>query len=302
MAKEISDRFSSNCRTDAVSCASRTSDEDALSVSSSIAGKTLDRAKAELNEDPDTRDAIIQDLRELILQWKPSTAEEKALVFTNTDNKFLLVFLRARKFQLDKALHLYVSYHMFRHKHAELLKDLSYNTVEHVFNSGVVKVLNNRAEDGSKVLCVYPRNWNATMFPFLENFRATFLVLDKLIQEEETQVNGFSILYDFTGSSVMSMVHVTQSELITKGILIELLQDAFPARFKGVHLVHQPWYVSIVLGVIKPFMKQKLRDRIHSYGEDYSRLHEHIDPRGLPEEFGGLGETDEVMVDFSNLF
>ncbi len=84
-------------------------------------------------------------------------------------------------------------------------------------------MLDARAKDGSKVLCVYPRNWNASMYPFLENFRATFLVLDKLIQDEETQVNGFSIVYDFTGASVVSMVHVAQSELITKGILIELL-------------------------------------------------------------------------------
>jgi len=295
MAEESLDYFS-DCRTDTCSSMSRTSDEDGLSVSSAT------KAKAELNEDPDTRHTAIQNLRDLIFQWKPSTAEEKALVFTNTDSKFLLMFLRARKFQLEKALHLYVSYHMFRHKHKELIKDLDYNAVEHVFNSGVIKVLNMRAEDGSKVLCVYPRNWNASMYPFLENFRATFLMLDKLIQDEETQVNGFSILYDFTGSSVMSMVHVAQSELITKGILIELLQDAFPARFKGVHLVHQPWYVSIVLGVIKPFMKQKLRDRIRSYGDDYGSLHEHIDPQGLPEEFGGLGETDEVVADFSSLF
>ena len=294
------DKSSGGSQADSESNTSRVS--DAGTSISSISGRTLEKAKAELHEDPETREDVIQELRGLVVQWKPVTVEEKALVFRNTNSAFLLMFLRARKFDVDKALLLYISYHVFRHRHAQLLKDLTQESVEHVFQSNVFKVLDMRAEDGSKVLCVYPRNWNASMHPFLENFRATFLVLDKLIQDEETQVHGFSILYDFTDSSIMSMLHVAQSELITRGILIELLQDAFPARFKGVHLVHQPWYINIVLGVIKPFMKQKLRDRIHSHGEDYDSLHRHIDPQGLPDEFGGLMDSSTAVDVISTLF
>lgn len=268
----------------------------------SISGNTLEKARAELGEDPESRPEVIQELRDRVTQWKPLTIEEKSLVLRNVDDKFLLMFLRARKFDISKALQLYVSYHMFRHKHSQLLKDLTFKSVEHVFESGVIKVLDARATDGSKILCVYPGNWNSSDFPFMENFRATFLVLDKLIQDEETQVHGFSILYDFTGSSFMSMLHVAQSEQITKGVLIELLQDAFPARFKGVHLVHQPWYISIVLSVIKPFMKQKFRDRIHSHGEDYASLHRCMEPLGLPEEFGGVVDSSMSADVISTLF
>lgn len=208
------------------------------------------------------------------------------------DSKFLLMFLRARKFDLDKALQLYVNYHLFRHKHADILRDLSFKSVEHVLHSQVIRVLDARCRDGSRALCVSPANWDSASFPFLDNFRATFLVLDRLIQEEETQVNGFSVLYDFTGSSLMNMLKVAQSDLITKGVLIELLQEAFPARFKGVHLLHQPWYISIVLSVIKPFMKQKLRERIHSHGENSESLHRYVDPLNLPPELGGTGDWE----------
>lgn len=247
----------------------------------------LEKAKLELNEDPSTRTKFIHELRERIKSWKPSKSEEKSIVLSNVQDRFLLMFLRARKFDVDKSFQLYVNYHLFRHKHSDILGDLSFKSVEHVIQSEVVKVLDGRCLDGSKVLCVCPQKWDIGTIPFVDNFRATFIILDKLIQDEETQVNGFSVVYDFTGSSLMSMLTVAKSELITKGILIELLQEAFPARFKGIHLLHQPWYISIVLSVIRPFMKQKLRDRIHSHGSDYESLHEYIEARFLPNELGG---------------
>ena len=63
-------------------------------------------------------------------------------------------------------------------------------------------------------------------------------------------------------------------------------QDTFPARVKGLHLINQPWYVSMLLAIVRPFMKQKLRDRL-THGADLSSLHEYIDPEQLPAEFGG---------------
>ena len=258
---------------------------------SSIFGETLEKAKIELNEDPLTRYEVIEELRKRIECWKPSRTEEKSVTLDNTEDRFLLMFLRARKFDVEKALQLYVNYHTFRCKHAGMLSDLNFKSIEHVLHSGIIKVLNSRFNDGSKVICVYPGKWNSSEIPFQDNFRATLLILDMLIQDEETQIHGFSVIYDFTNASFMSMLKVAQSEQITKGVLIELLQESFPARFKGVHLMHQPWYISIVLSVIRPLMKQKLRDRIHSHGGDFESLHRYIDSEGLPGELGGNSDS-----------
>lgn len=40
------------------------------------------------------------------------------------------------------------------------------------------------------------------------------------------------------------------------------LQDSFPARFKAIHLINQPWYISVIMAVMRPFMKQKTKDRV----------------------------------------
>lgn len=269
---------------------------------SDISGESLEKAKQELNEDPENRGKVIQELKDRISSWKPSRTEEKSVVLSSTEDRFLLMFLRARKFDLDRALQLYVNYHTFRHKHSEMLSDLNFKSVEHVLQSGMMNVLPTRFEDGSKPICVYPGNWDSSTVPFVDNFRATLLILDKLVEDEETQVHGFSVIYDFSDATFMSMVKVAQSELITKGVLVELLQDSFPARFKGVHLLHQPWYINIVLSVIRPFMKQKLRDRIRSHGSDLDSLHRFIDSENLPKELGGcLDNHNGALELFSHL-
>lgn len=44
--------------------------------------------------------------------------------------------------------------------------------------------------------------------------------------------------------------------------MIEGLQDCFPARIKGVHFIGQPWYVEAVLTLIKPFLKDKSKNKV----------------------------------------
>lgn len=44
-----------------------------------------------------------------------------------------------------------------------------------------------------------PGKWKPNDYPFVDNVRALYLTLEKLIQPEETQVNGLVILADYTG-------------------------------------------------------------------------------------------------------
>ena len=41
--------------------------------------------------------------------------------------------------------------------------------------------------------------WKPNDYPFVDNVRALYLTLEKLIQPEDTQVNGIVILADYTG-------------------------------------------------------------------------------------------------------
>ena len=254
---------------------------------SGISGETLEKAKRELGEVPERRAEDIQQLREKINQWEQSP-EEEGLSFPRKDDKFLLRFLRARKFDQDRALQLFINYHKYRQKkYTHFFEDYNPQAVDHVLKGGLFDVLDSRARDGSKVICLFPGRWDYQNTPFGDNYKTLLQILDKLIEDEENQIHGFTVLNNLDEISFYAITRLVRTEHIQKGVLFELIQDAFPARFKGLHLLNQPWYVSLVLSIVRPFMKQKMRGRFHMHGVDFSGLHEFINPLNLPADFNG---------------
>lgn len=43
---------------------------------------------------------------------------------------------------------------------------------------------------------------------------------------------------------------------------VEVVQEAFPIRFKAFHVLHEPFYFDAILAVLKPFLKDKIRRRV----------------------------------------
>jgi hypothetical protein len=60
---------------------------------------------------------------------------------------------------------------------------------------------------------------------------------------------------------------------------------------RGIFVVNQPRYMNFLWALVRPFMKKKLRERVHFIGTDVAAFHEFIDPQVLPPEFGGTLEV-----------
>lgn len=261
---------------------------------SSISGATLEKAVKELGEVPGRRAEVIGELRTRI-EAEQGSAERAhdGLVFERKDDKFLLRFLRARKFNIDKSLQLYINYYKYRQKHADLLVDFQPSSVEHVFRSRLFGVLDERLQNGSKAFCMYPARWNTEELPPNDCYKAAMIILEEMIDDEETQVHGISIIDNMKDMPFHVVTSFIRSAAIQKSALVDL-QDSFPVRFKGIHFLNEPWYLHIVLKLIKPFLKEKHRERFVAHGYEVSGLHEYIDPQKLPGDFGGfLPETRE---------
>ena len=115
---------------------------------SCICGETPEKARCELGEDPKTRGTIIQELRDKIEHWEPSP-EDEGLTFSRKDDKFLLRYLRAKKFDTDRALQLYVNYHRYRKKYEHVSGEITPKAAEHILKTGLVSVLPERSRSGS---------------------------------------------------------------------------------------------------------------------------------------------------------
>ncbi|KAG2461432.1 TTPAL protein, partial [Polypterus senegalus] len=217
------------------------------------------KAREELQEKPEWRLRDVQALRDMILKEHPHLR-------TRIDDSFLLRFLRARKFDYDRSLKLLVNYYASRRSWPEVFKNLRPSNVKHVLDSGFLTVLSQPDPDGRFVLCLRPGKWRPNDYPFVDNIRAMYLTLEKLIQSEETQVNGIVILADYNGVGLSQASHL--GPFLAKKV-VGILQDGFPIRIKAVNVINEPRIFKGVFAIIKPFLKEKMAQRV-------------VPPLGLP--------------------
>ncbi|XP_076306745.1 clavesin-2-like isoform X2 [Tachypleus tridentatus] len=246
-----------------------------------LSDSTQIKAKDELNEHPEERQKAIQVMRELI-QTRPDVG------FLRTDAAFILRFLRARKFDVQKAFSLYTQYFVYRQKHPSLFKSFNASDlgIKQALLDGFPGVLPNPDHQGRRILLIFTANWDHCRYSLFTIYQAILLSLERLLEDEETQVNGFVIIVDWTE---FSFKQSSQLKPKTLKVIIEGLQDCFPARFSGIHFINQPWYVEAALTVMKPFLKDKTKEKIFMHGNNMTTLHSHIHRDILPAELGGLG-------------
>ena len=194
---------------------------------STISGATLEKAMKELNEDPDKREEQIKEFRERLEAWRPNPEdplEENLQLGRVDEDKFLLCFLRARKFDLDRAVTLYVNYFKFRAKYSKFLGEVSLGVATPTLKENLVSVLPHRTPDGCKVLLLRFGRADFETTPFQHLLRMLLLIMDKLMEDEETQVHGICLIQDLEGLTFMKMMGLVRKEEFSRGIVFELLQ------------------------------------------------------------------------------
>ncbi|PNI59981.1 TTPAL isoform 5, partial [Pan troglodytes] len=215
----------------------------------SLTEDLVTKAREELQEKPEWRLRDVQALRDMVRKEYPNLS-------TSLDDAFLLRFLRARKFDYDRALQLLVNYHSCRRSWPEVFNNLKPSALKDVLASGFLTVLPHTDPRGCHVVCIRPDRWIPSNYPITENIRAIYLTLEKLIQSEETQ-------------------------------------DGFPIRIKAVHVVNEPRIFKGIFAIIKPFLKEKIANRFFLHGSDLNSLHTNLPSSILPKEYGGTaGELD----------
>lgn len=210
------------------------------------------------------------------------------------DDDFLLRFLFARKFRVNEAFDLIINYHSYKQRNKILLQRLTVfdETIQLALRDGFPSILEERDRRGRKVLIFYTSNWDPNLYSLEVVYRAFLLSLEKLLEDKQNQSQGFIVIVDWTNFTLRQSSHLTPKTL---KLMIEGLQDCFPAQFKAIHFIAQPWYVEAALAVIKPFLKEKTRNRIKLHGGNLSTLHECITKDILPTELGGEGPSPNPL-------
>lgn len=112
--------------------------------------------------------------------------------------------------------------------------------------------------------------------------------------EPETQVAGAMVIFDMDGLSLQQTWQFTPQ--FAKRI-VDWLQDAVPLRIKGIHIINQPKIFQVVFALFKPFLREKLKNRIVFHGTDRASLHKFISASCLPPHYGGTSQVARIDGD-----
>ncbi|XP_023212464.1 clavesin-2-like [Centruroides sculpturatus] len=200
-----------------------------------------------------------------------------------TDDIFLLSFLRARKCDRERALKLLKNYYSTRKKYPNVFKNLRPSALEEFLQMNIIA---STRFDNDKVLGLgLVSRCDPTKVRLIDIIRCITLLLDLELNDHPIQVNGYTVLIDFNTISWKHMIQFTPSMI---QLSVSCIQQSIPIRYKTLHFVNCNKYVRLLYAMFSPLLPQKMRERIRLYGSDFTELHQEINPKYLPAEFGGM--------------
>uniref|UniRef100_A0A7S1IMF2 CRAL-TRIO domain-containing protein n=1 Tax=Eutreptiella gymnastica TaxID=73025 RepID=A0A7S1IMF2_9EUGL len=226
--------------------------------------------------DPRERQAV-EHMRSLV----PPGAQKAYTIFGAHechDNEFFLRFLRARDFDLDKASGLMLSYLEWRRK--VYPQGAPTHIVEPRTHFGAVYA-DYLDKKGRPVLVVRARYHDKTRSTE-ETRHVIVMFMDGIVHHIHKPATQFSVLVDLNGFGYAN------ADLTALKSTLSILDNYFPERLGNLWFIHANFVFMSLWKVVKSFIPVQTASKIFFYGPDYQeRLRESIDPRVLPNAYGG---------------
>uniref|UniRef100_A0A8C5Q3I0 Alpha-tocopherol transfer protein n=1 Tax=Leptobrachium leishanense TaxID=445787 RepID=A0A8C5Q3I0_9ANUR len=249
------------------------------------------RENPDLNQLPDQSPVVKEAIR--ILRQRAEADSGHWPLGLSDD--LLLRFLRARDFCMDLAFKLLKNYHKWRKECPEISADLRPSPLLNLYRAGYHGVLRSRDASGSKVLIYRIEQWDPKDFSAYEVFRVSLITSELIVKDVETQRNGIKAIFDLQGWRFMHAFQITPA--IAKKIA-DVMTDSFPLKVRGIHLINEPLFFYPVFALIRPFLPEKIKQRVHLHGSNYvPSLHNHFSENILPPEYGGTGPALSELCD-----
>lgn len=198
-------------------------------------------------------------------------------VHPEIDRSTALKFLLGRKFVMERAEECYkcyqktiVDHHFENVTVADVLEEMR---TEKLYIPGT------RDRNGAALFIINAAKQIPGQFPNESTLKLAFYLGEVLTSSPKTQEIGVTLISNMEGVQWANFDNQFQRTII------DFFQNNIPARVKNIILYKCPWWISMLVRMMSPFLKQKMRDRMHIC--ESGDLFQFVEPDQLPRELGG---------------
>ncbi|CAL1300588.1 unnamed protein product [Larinioides sclopetarius] len=245
------------------------------------------KARAELGE---TAEAVRNGLKEL-----KALIKEKQ-VPTCTDDDFLIMFLRPKKFNVKKGFEQLKSYSYQRHSLMNYYGFVFIDKVMPALHHNICGMLPKRDQEGRAIIYFMPCKCNPDICKPDDALRALQVLVHYTLKFPATQVSGISLISDAKVESFQTM------QLVFRYVKFSLPNiHTLPARFQSIDIMNTNVFIRTFFAIVRHLIPAKLIGRITFHDSNDKALLADFDASILPTEFGGtMGPLSEVSDHYIN--
>ncbi|CAB3220130.1 unnamed protein product [Arctia plantaginis] len=249
-------------------------------------GELLAKIREDLHEVVSSRENDLAAIKDW-LKKQPHLPDEM-------EDSFLLNFLRGCSFSMEKCKRKMDMYFTMRTACPEFFtnRDITRPELMDLMIRAQNPTLPGLTPGGRRITVCRGLDKNLETHQILDAFKIIMMVADVRLREETEGVAGHVFIFD---ASILLPSHILKiSPTMIKKFLI-CLQEAYPLKVKEVHVVNASPLVDTIYNIVKPFIKEKIKNRIF-FHKDYTGLHEYIPVDILPSEYGGTSSSLEEIT------
>ena len=227
---------------------------------------------------------------------------------------FIMLFIWARKLDLERSAELLRNHMALREKHD--LDNINMEWVKENLSSKMTVSPQLAGVDsvdklGRCVGFILPINMTKLPPEYLKDktlfvkkmIQVSWWVLENIFFQKKFIGHfreGVVYVEDFKDVSLMKMMGVADQSLMKE--MMGSMQDALPLRIRQICLTNFPLWLRVLVAIAKPFMKKKLRNKIQVLASR-EEIRNVIEDKHLLKELGGELEVDvNHWIDHSGLF
>lgn len=150
------------------------------------------------------------------------------------------------------------------------------------FNVATVFPLPGETKEGYKVIYCQLRNTEPSLYMFADACKFFFMVADLFLLR-----TGMCAGIVFLGNAMgLALGHVGRINPVLLKKLLYYIQEGAPVRIKGIHFLHPPPALELILNMVKPFMKKELLN-LFKFHQTIDSLAKFVPIEAIPSDLGG---------------